>query len=433
MAGERNVKIKFTGEAKGVDRAAKSAERSIRKLGENATKGVASFGEKITGALSSALDALPPQGKVLAMVIGGGLAAALAPIIGAALASAILLAAGGGVLALGIKAAASHPRVVDAFGAFKKTWSKSLEGFGKPFVDPLVRAAKTFQGTVEKTIGPTLKRLGPIVAPLIDKLAPALDKFFVNVMPGIERAVKSSTPLFETLAEHLPKIGEALRYMFDKIADQGPQANMFFEDLLGFIEGLIVLFGDVIAKLASWYIALKKFLSDAKVRFAEFKVFVINQLGDLLDKATIALGWIPGIGPKLKEAQNRFRDFRANANKELAAIKDRQVRIEVWSNVGQIVNDVANQLSRLPGGGGARPRRASGGPVSAGRSYLVGERGPEILTMGSTNGNITPNRELGAGGDVYEIHVQLADEVTKVIRLTNRDLKRRARARGAVA
>ena len=41
--------------------------------------------------------------------------------------------------------------------------------------------------------------------------------------------------------------------------------------------------------------------------------------------------------------------------------------------------------------------RALGGQVRAGESYVVGERGPEILTMGST-GKITPNEAIGGGG-----------------------------------
>ena len=44
--------------------------------------------------------------------------------------------------------------------------------------------------------------------------------------------------------------------------------------------------------------------------------------------------------------------------------------------------------------------RALGGPVSAGSTYLVGERGPEMLTMGASGGHITPNGGLG-GGDVH--------------------------------
>ena len=41
--------------------------------------------------------------------------------------------------------------------------------------------------------------------------------------------------------------------------------------------------------------------------------------------------------------------------------------------------------------------RASGGPVSAGGSYITGEKGPELFTP-STSGTITPN---GAGGNTY--------------------------------
>ncbi len=39
--------------------------------------------------------------------------------------------------------------------------------------------------------------------------------------------------------------------------------------------------------------------------------------------------------------------------------------------------------------------RADGGPVRARGRYLVGERGPEILEMGSQSGNVVPNHELG--------------------------------------
>jgi len=45
------------------------------------------------------------------------------------------------------------------------------------------------------------------------------------------------------------------------------------------------------------------------------------------------------------------------------------------------------------------PGRAQGGPVSRGRSYMVGERGPELFTPGSS-GNITPNHQLGGSTNV---------------------------------
>ena len=42
--------------------------------------------------------------------------------------------------------------------------------------------------------------------------------------------------------------------------------------------------------------------------------------------------------------------------------------------------------------------RALGGPVLPGRDYIVGERGPELLRMGSARGAVIPNRAIGAGG-----------------------------------
>ena len=43
------------------------------------------------------------------------------------------------------------------------------------------------------------------------------------------------------------------------------------------------------------------------------------------------------------------------------------------------------------------PERQAGGDVRPGETYLVGERGPELLTMGQYGGNVTPNRNLGQG------------------------------------
>lgn len=50
-------------------------------------------------------------------------------------------------------------------------------------------------------------------------------------------------------------------------------------------------------------------------------------------------------------------------------------------------------LGSLFGTGSGFGFRAGGGPVLAGRSYMVGENGPEVLTMGG-HGNVTPNNKM---------------------------------------
>ena len=61
-------------------------------------------------------------------------------------------------------------------------------------------------------------------------------------------------------------------------------------------------------------------------------------------------------------------------------------------------------VAALTGGGMVNiAPRATGGPASAGRPYLVGEKGPELFVPGS-NGNVVPNNAMG--GNSYQITVQ---------------------------
>lgn len=57
------------------------------------------------------------------------------------------------------------------------------------------------------------------------------------------------------------------------------------------------------------------------------------------------------------------------------------------SGIGKFFDTV---IGSIFGGG-----KAEGGPVAAGKTYLVGERGPELLSMGSSSGHITPNGGIG--------------------------------------
>ena len=52
--------------------------------------------------------------------------------------------------------------------------------------------------------------------------------------------------------------------------------------------------------------------------------------------------------------------------------------------------------------------RASGGPVTSGKSYLVGEQGPEMFTP-SGNGSIARNNGDGGGGLVVNFNLNSID------------------------
>jgi len=87
-------------------------------------------------------------------------------------------------------------------------------------------------------------------------------------------------------------------------------------------------------------------------------------------------------------------------------------------------NPVTSAVSGVFGGG-----RAAGGPVSAGTTYLVGEKGPELFTS-STSGRIIPNNAMG-GGNTINITVNGALDSEGTAR-TIVDILNRSQARGSL-
>ena len=63
---------------------------------------------------------------------------------------------------------------------------------------------------------------------------------------------------------------------------------------------------------------------------------------------------------------------------------------------------------------GSIPKRAMGGPVSAGRPYMVGERGPELIIPGSS-GHVVSNNKLGRG-DIINISLNISTGVATTVK-----------------
>lgn len=106
------------------------------------------------------------------------------------------------------------------------------------------------------------------------------------------------------------------------------------------------------------------------------------------------------------------------------------------------INKLADVANHIPGVNiphiPSIPLLAKGGPVVAGRSYIVGDAGPEILTAGF-NGRVTSNsKAFGPGSDSgpdvlhLEVPIQIGDEVVRVVKMEI-DLSDRAKRRRALA
>ena len=88
------------------------------------------------------------------------------------------------------------------------------------------------------------------------------------------------------------------------------------------------------------------------------------------------------------------------------------VRLDILATDRQANIDILIREQRIALTTKRDGERAAGGPVSSGRTYLVGERGPELFTAGAS-GYVTPNSALGGAtttpaGDIV---IQIGDEV----------------------
>lgn len=337
------------------------------ELGRSMSGGL---GRTLSGGVSGVFKAMPPQVQGAVVAAGAAMGVSLAAAIGAALTAGVLLAVGGGVLAAGIKAASSSPQVQAAWKTFGERAKSALKDFGSTFEGPLIRAADTFGDALER-MAPTLTEMADSVSPIIDKLAPALAEMAEKSLPGIQKAMEASKPLWDTLAEHLPQIGQAVSRFFEEIAKGGPGANEFLADFLNWLEGIIIVLGVAIGKMAEMYSKVKDAWRGIKVVFAEGVQAILAVIGTVVRGAAKAFGWIPGLGPKIQGAAKEFEKFRNRANAALDGIKDETVNVDV--NLRGIRNLEEQMAVRLG-------RRASGGPVDANTPYLVGEEGPELVT-----------------------------------------------------
>ena len=113
------------------------------------------------------------------------------------------------------------------------------------------------------------------------------------------------------------------------------------------------------------------------------------------------------------EAQQKLNDLYDSIGQTIedGIVNALDGAIQGTKTLGEVASSVFKAISRMliqygvqaifPASGFAKflGGKAEGGPVKGKNSYLVGERGPELFTPGSS-GHITPNHELGGGGNV---------------------------------
>lgn len=165
----------------------------------------------------------------------------------------------------------------------------------------------------------------------------------------------------------------------------------------------------------------------------------------LIKGAAWAFGWVPGIGPKLKAAAEKFKTFKDDVNRQLDGVKPAKIRVDdsqARNKMREFTNFFADMMGKVRrnanvhvgvSGGignilGQTTKKASGGHVQAGRAYTVGESGQETF-MPYSSGRIVNARRTARMGGTTNIHVHIHGVTDKKgaareIRAALLDLKR---------
>ena len=160
-------------------------------------------------------------------------------------------------------------------------------------------------------------------------------------------------------------------------------------------------------------------INELKEKFGELDA---QQIIDLIKQEDLLKKQVEQMTKQEKLAEKINGAFKKIGDDIATGISDALVgAIEGTRTLGEaarsIINDLASSLLRLGintflgnvfgGIFSGLPGLANGGPASAGRSYLVGEKGPEIFTP-KRSGTVTPNNKIGgSGGVVNNINVSV--------------------------
>ena len=274
-----------------------------------------------------------------------------------------------------------------------KDFDAATAALSETFAGQATIQAETFEGKLarlnvafdegKETVGAyILDAVTPLVETVVNKVIPAFSDVATTITEDVApvfsdffTVVKDiATPIFEGLQKVFNSVKESLTANKDEF-------SAFF-----------VIIKDI-------YNFVKKFLAPV---FGETLKVAFTILAAGIKPLITAFASVAGY---IADAYNGLKNFISLVAKN------------------PLVKGISGVVSNIFGGG-----KATGGPVTGGTTYLVGEKGPELFTPGSS-GNIIPNNRLGGGGSTINITVNGALDAEGTARQIV-DVLNRATARG---
>ena len=317
----------------------------------------------------------------------------------------------------------------EAFGAEATVALEKLKnGFiavGK-LIQHVTKDAEFIGKVIGGVIGVTIRNLVTLRGQIRDAFIKSTQPV-VNFFEGISKSVAQTT---KTLVQ-------GFRQAFQRLVDLIPEP---IKKLLGGIELPTFNLDIALPKFKNPFEALKEgvdALIPAVIEYSEAERTITDENNKQLDAKNKIVATVPNIKKGVEELTEAEKKAKEEADKLKQTFKGigESVRNDLVSNLTDaitgaksfgdamkgVLDNLKRQLIQLAlnkaigaignalsggkgfGGGflsGLFGKRARGGPVSAGGAFVVGEKGPEILQMGSKGGNIIPNNAIGGGDSV---------------------------------
>jgi tape measure domain-containing protein len=209
-----------------------------------------------------------------------------------------------------LMAALSGPEAQSGLGRFAGLMDKQSQS--------LTGLVSTLKDTVGQGLAKALQPAIPLIKAGLGSISDGLG----SVFGYLAKNKGSLTEFFGVIGSTLKTIGTigsaAIKPFVSSLTD-GRDSFKAFADFLGthqteITSGLItgakvaIEFADALAVVASVGLKSFAFLTDAQANLTEF---MLNGFSQLLHGASLAFGWIPGVGDKLKVADEKFSGFAA--------------------------------------------------------------------------------------------------------------------------
>jgi len=260
----------------------------------------------------------------------------------------------------------------DGLNILKAQFISITDGIKQRFADLVRPIVQVFQKIVDAIPEPIKKLLGGAANFAIPQIDLGLGKL-ENPFKNIENPFKNLGKNLEFLKEGLIEFSGIEREITDEANKQLDAKN-----------NILKTNGDIKTSVEAITPAEKKAREEAEELQKTFEKIGESVRNDLVTN--------------LREAVKGSQSFGQAIGKVLGNLKDKLIDLAL----NKAISGIGKSLSGGKGFGGFLGGlfgKERGGRVSAGGAFVVGERGPEILQMGSKGGNIIPNSQIGGGGD----------------------------------